>query len=189
MTFLSTDYVFDGSSGPYGELDTTNPINVYGAHKLEAEAAVLGTDQRNLVVRSCQVFGNDPRRRNFVIAVVDRLRNGEQVEAAGDLFGTPTYAPDLARAVIDLTLRGAAGVWHAAGESFLSRYELATRVAVAFDCDGGMIAEVQTDRMSDPVNRPRRAGLRNDRLAASHLRFGTGLVQALAELAALEGQL
>src|SRR4051812_40709697 len=53
FTFLSTDYVFDGLSGPYGELDATNPLNVYGAHKLEAEAAVLDAGKGNLVVRSC----------------------------------------------------------------------------------------------------------------------------------------
>ena len=66
FTFISTDYVFDGLSGPYGEDDATNPLNVYGAHKLSAEGAVMAADAANLVVRTCQVFGDDPRRTNFV---------------------------------------------------------------------------------------------------------------------------
>src|SRR6185295_6759642 len=99
FTFISSDYVFDGIAGPYREDEATNPINVYGAHKLEAEAITLAADGANLVVRTCQVFGDDPRRTNFVVRVADRLRAGETVEAAGDLFGTPTYAPDLARAL------------------------------------------------------------------------------------------
>jgi len=183
FTFVSTDYVFDGSDGPYPESAPTHPINVYGAHKLEAEAAVMAANVGNLVIRTCQVFGDDPRRTNFVVRVVDRLRNGERVEAAGDLFGTPTYAPDLARALAELTLTGASGIWNVVGETYLSRYELAKMAAAAFGCERDAIVEVASDQMGDPVNRPRRAGLRNDRLAAAGLHPVRPLDQALAELA------
>jgi len=183
FTFISTDYVFDGISGPYGESQPTNPINVYGAHKLSAEVAVMAANSANLVVRTCQVFGDDPRRSNFVVRVVDSLHRGETVDAAGDLFGTPTYAPDLARGLIDLTLSRASGIWHFAGDRFLSRYELAVMAASAFECKRGAIVEVTADQMEDPVNRPRRAGLRNDRLAASDRRYVTPLRDALANLA------
>ena len=186
FTFISTDYVFDGTSGPYGEDGTANPINAYGAQKLEAEEAVMAVDPGNLVIRTCQVFGDDPRRTNFVVSVVDRLRRGEPVAAAGDLFGTPTYAPDLARVLVDLTLSGASGIWHVAGDSFLSRYELAKMAATAFECERAAILEVTADRMDDPVDRPRRAGLRNDRLAAAGLLLMTPLRDALAALAMKE---
>lgn len=188
FTFISTDYVFDGLSGPYGENEPTNPINVYGAHKLDAEAAVRAADPANLVVRTCQVFGDGPRRTNFVARVVDRLRRGEHVEAAVDLFGTPTYAPDLARGLIDLTLSRASGIWHVAGDSFLSRYELANMAAAAFGCERGAIVEVAADQMDDPVKRPRRAGLRNDRLAAAGLRLMTPLREALGEFAVVDAR-
>lgn len=184
FTFISTDYVFDGESGPYGEGEPTNPINVYGAHKLDAEAAVMAADAANLVVRTCQVFGDDPRRTNFVVRVADRLCAGESVEAAGDLFGTPTYAPDLARALADLTLAGENGIWNVAGDTFLSRYALARMTAAAFGCERGGIAEVSVDQMHDPVNRPRRAGLRTDRLDAAGGHLITPLGEALADLAA-----
>jgi dTDP-4-dehydrorhamnose reductase len=186
FTFISTDYVFDGVSGPYGEDEPTNPINVYGAHKLDAEAAVVAADSANLVVRTCQVFGDDPRRTNFVVRVADRLRADQTVEAAGDLFGTPTYAPDLARALAELTLSRARGIWNVAGDTFLSRYELATMVADAFGCERGSIVEVAADRMQDPANRPRRAGLRNGRLEAAGVHLITRLPEALAELVARE---
>jgi dTDP-4-dehydrorhamnose reductase len=184
FTFISTDYVFDGMSGPYGEDEATNPINVYGAHKLDAEAAVMAADAANLVVRTCQVFGDDPRRTNFVVRVADRLCAGESVEAAGDLFGTPTYAPDLARALADLTLTRANGIWNVAGDTFLSRYALANMTAAAFGCERGEIAEVSVDQMHDPVNRPRRAGLRTDRLDGAGGHLITPLGEALADLAA-----
>jgi len=186
FTFISTDYVFDGSDGPYGEDEATNPINVYGRHKLDAEAAVMAADSANLVVRTCQVFGDDPRRTNFVVRVADRLSASQAVEAAGDLFGTPTYAPDLARALAELTLSRASGIWNVAGDTFLSRYELATLVADAFGSEHGLIVEVAADRMHDAVNRPRRSGLRNGRLEDAGLRLITPLPEALAALAARE---
>lgn len=188
FTFVSTDYVFDGTSGPYAEDEATNPINAYGAHKLDAEAAVMAADAANLVIRTCQVFGDDPRRTNFVVRVADRLRANETVEAAGDLFGTPTYAPDLARALAELTLTRANGIWNVTGDTFLSRYGLATMVADAFGCERGLIVEVAADRMEDIVNRPRRAGLRNCRLEAAGVHFITRLAEALAELAARENR-
>lgn len=186
LTFVSTDYVFDGTRGPYGEGDGTNPINVYGTHKLAAEEAVMATSPGNLVVRSCQVFGGDPRRTNFVLRVVDALRRGEAVKAGGHLFGTPTYALDLARALTELTLSRESGVWHVAGGAFLSRCELARRAAAAFGCERGTIVEVTADQMHDPVDRPRRAGLRNDRLAAAGLDWITPLDAALTALAQQE---
>jgi dTDP-4-dehydrorhamnose reductase len=186
VTFISTDYVFDGASGPYGERDAPNPLNVYGEHKLRAEEAILDSNSANLVIRSCQVFGPDPRRFNFVLRVADRLRHGEVTEAAGDLFGTPTYAPDLAAAILELTIECAAGVWHVAGGTFLSRYELAKRVAAAFGFAEAAVEDVGAERMADPVNRPRRAGLLNDRLNAAGRQPVRSLDEALLELARQE---
>jgi dTDP-4-dehydrorhamnose reductase len=186
VTFISTDYVFDGTSGPYGERDALNPLNIYGLHKLQAERSILDSSSDNLIVRSCQVFGSDRRRVNFVLRVVDRLRNGEVIEAAGDLFGTPTYSLDLAAAIIQMTIDRAAGVWHVAGGTFLSRYELARRVAGAFGFAESRIEEVAAELVADPVTRPRRAGLVNDRLTAAGLQPIRALDDALTELARQE---
>jgi dTDP-4-dehydrorhamnose reductase len=186
FAFISSDYVFDGRHGPYDENAPTNPINVYGAHKLEAERVVMAANPANLVVRTCQVFGDDPRRTNFVVRVADQLRASKVVEAAGDLFGTPTYAPDLARALVHLAQTGATGIWNVAGDSFLSRYELATMVADAYRCERRMVREVAAGRMHDPVNRPRRSGLLNGRLRAASPGLITALEDALAALAARE---
>jgi len=183
VTFISTDYVFDGAAGPYPEGAPTRPINVYGSHKLAAEDAVLDVNPRALVIRSCQVFGDDPRRVNFVLRVVDRLQTQSTVEAASDLFGTPTYAPDLANGVLGLTLAGATGIWHVAGDTFLSRYALAKRAAQLFGYDSDAIVEVRADDMEDIVDRPRRAGLTNGRLAGTGWRWITPLDLAIRRLA------
>lgn len=163
LTFFSTDYVFDGMAGPYAESAETHPINIYGMQKLEAEAIVLGGDSGNLVVRTCQVFGPNAGRRNYVLRVADQLRAGQTVEAATDLFGTPTFASDLASAVLALAHAGATGVWHVAGDRHLSRFDLARRVAVAFGLSEANVVEGTAAADGDGVDRPRMSGLRTIR--------------------------
>jgi dTDP-4-dehydrorhamnose reductase len=185
LTFISTDYVFDGLQGPYRESDPPNPINVYGRDKLDAERSVLSAESRNLVVRTCQVFGWDHRRMNFVLQVVDRLRRGERVEAADNLIGTPTYGPDLARSLVHLVLDDARGVWHVAGSTVLSRYDFARRIARSFSLDPNQVTRVIYDPQRDIVSRPEHAGLVTEHVGRSTLR-PTPLGDALDSLAASE---
>ena len=184
LTFISTDYVFDGTSGPYAETDTTRPINVYGAQKLEAEQLVLDSADA-LVVRTCQVFGPDPRRANFVLRTVDSALQGRGSAAAVNLFGTPTFAPDLGRIIVDLVRRGKTGVWHVAGAEHLSRFELATMAVRAFGGDELVIRRATAATLSDGVPRPLMSGLRCARLESIGVTT-TPLRQALALLASAE---
>jgi len=184
LTFISTDYVFDGTSGPYAETDKTRPINVYGAQKLEAEQLVLGSADA-LVIRTCQVFGPDPRRANFVLRTVDSVRQGHDAEAAVDSFGTPTFAPDLGRIIVDLVRRGETGVWHVAGAEHLSRFDLATMAVRAFGGDDSAIRQATSATVSDGVPRPLISGLRCARLESIGVTT-TPLRQALALLASAE---
>jgi dTDP-4-dehydrorhamnose reductase len=159
VVFLSSDYVF-GDGGPHEESDDPAPMNEYGRQKLEVEEIVLN-GSANVVVRTCQVFGQDVRRANYVLATLDRLAAGEIVHARADLFGTPTYVRDLAAEIIHLATRPATGVWHVAGPESISRMDLAQRVARAFNLDVGRILAAES--VSDDVPRPRMAGLRSKR--------------------------
>jgi dTDP-4-dehydrorhamnose reductase len=101
---VSTDYVFPGDgSRPYREDDETEPKTVYGSSKRAGEVAVLGTDPTALVVRTSWVFGPG---RNFVVAILDqaaRRRTGElegPLKVVDDQRGAPTYAADLAEALL-----------------------------------------------------------------------------------------
>jgi dTDP-4-dehydrorhamnose reductase len=186
LTFLSTDYVFDGSLAPSAEDDPTNPLNAYGRQKLAAEEAIVATCREALVIRTCQVFGPDRRRANFVLRVVDQLRAGVPVQAPTNLYGTPTYALDLARDVMALTLEGQGGIWHVAGESFVSRYELACAAATAFAIEAAPIQRTLANEVSDGVTRPLRSGLSCERLIAANRYAPTPLEAALSHLAHTE---
>jgi len=110
---VSTDYVFPGDGErPYREDDPSDPRTVYGASKRAGEIAVLGTDPRALVVRTSWVFGPG---RNFVAAILEQARKRRAGEAAGplrvvdDQHGSPTSAADLARTLLQIARRMAAG--------------------------------------------------------------------------------
>src|SRR5919204_254988 len=91
--------------------DGRAPINEYGRQKVDLEDLALATG-RALVCRTSAVFGEDPKRKNFVYQLVDRLRAGETFTVPSDQVITPTYAPSLARAMVDLIRAGATGMYH-----------------------------------------------------------------------------
>ena len=160
LVFLSSDYVFDGSSGPYRVGDEPRPINEYGRQKLQAEMIVRATSSKNVVVRTCQLFGPDSRRRNFVLYVADSLERGIVVSASRDLYGTPTYCPALATELFAIAQAPGSRDWHISGPDYVSRFELATRVAEAFGHESASV--LASAGTPDDVPRPRRSGLVSD---------------------------
>jgi dTDP-4-dehydrorhamnose reductase len=166
LVYLSTEYVFDGTAGPYAEDDPTGPLNVYGATKLAGEAAVLTGAPDALVLRTTVVFSHDPAGRNFIMQLRERLGRGERMRIPADQRSSPTYAPDLGAALAALVRRGAAGVLHVAGPEVLDRYAFARMAARALGLDAGLLEPVPTRALAQRASRPLQAGLRIDRLRA-----------------------
>jgi dTDP-4-dehydrorhamnose reductase len=113
VILLSTDYVFDGrAQRAYREDDPTRPLSVYGRSKLEAERWVLERPG-NLVVRTSWVYGAG---RNFIRSILAAERGGTQLRVVDDQRGRPTWAGDLATALVHLLDQGAAGIVHVTGD-------------------------------------------------------------------------
>src|SRR2546423_9672120 len=109
VVHYSTDYVFDGKSGPYAEADTPSPVSVYGRTKLEAEQAVQALAPRHLIVRTTAVYGWDRASRNFAMQVWERLGAGQSMQAPDDQLCNPTLAEFLAEASLRLPPPGGPG--------------------------------------------------------------------------------
>jgi dTDP-4-dehydrorhamnose reductase len=129
LVHVSTDYVFAGDAGrPYREDDPTGPRSVYGSTKLDGDRAVLAASGEFLVVRTSWVFG---KGRNFIAAVLDQAAARRAGTASGplrvvdDQTGRPTYAVDLAEAIVTLVTRGAHGLVHVANEGITNWWEIA----------------------------------------------------------------
>ena len=163
FVFFSTDYVFDGRAGPYDEIATPAPLNVYGRIKLEIEQAMLAAGQT--VVRTTGVFGREPPPgKNFVLSLIASLRRGQRVRVASDQLTTPTWSDDLARAAVAVAERG--GIWNAVGPDLLARDAFARLVASTFELDGSLIDSLPTSALEQRARRPLSSGLRTEKLVA-----------------------
>ena len=179
---FSSEYVFEGTAGEYREDDERRPINEYGRQKAALEDIALASG-RGLVCRTSGVFGDDPKRKNFVCQLVDRLRAGDAFDVPSDQLVTPTYAPSLARAVVRLAERGRTGVFHVAGPHVMGRVDFAQLVADAFGLDGSLIRPLATRDLGLKAPRPERAGLRTDKLRQELGEDLTTPAEALRQLA------
>lgn len=127
LVYVSTDYVFDGTgTAPWKPEDPTHPLNVYGRTKLAGEAAVAALTERYVIVRTAWVFGSG---RNFVNAILAAGRKHGTVRVVRDQIGTPTYAGDLARLLVDMAESTHCGCYHATNEGgYVSWYEFAREI-------------------------------------------------------------
>jgi dTDP-4-dehydrorhamnose reductase len=129
LVHVSTDYVFAGDADrPYTEEDVPAPRSAYGRTKLEGERRVLAASDAFLVARTSWVFGDG---RNFVAAILAQARERRRAAGAAplrvvdDQRGRPTYAVDLAEAILGLVERGARGVYHVANQGVASWWDVA----------------------------------------------------------------
>ena len=180
LTHLSTDYVFDGRAGPYGEEDRTNPLSHYGQVKLESEARVLVSGIRGMVLRTLWLYGYVPEaRRNLVTWPLKALARGEELAIVHDQWGNPTFVGDVARCLVELCLRGSTGLFHLGGADYMTRHELVQELARFFGLDAGRVRAVPTEQVGQRALRPLRSGLRSDRVAAELGREPMGVAAGL----------
>ena len=129
MTYISTDYVFDGQGTAPWQPDCRayNPLNVYGQTKLEGELAVSRTLEKYFIVRIAWVFGLNGG--NFVKTMLSVGKTHDTVRVVNDQIGTPTYTLDLARLLIDMNETEKYGYYHATNEGgYISWYDFAKEI-------------------------------------------------------------
>lgn len=165
LVVFSSEYVFDGTAGPYTEDRATCPINEYGRQKVELED-VARSVERHLICRTSGVFGWEAARKNFVCQLIDRAATGRRLEVPNDQLITPTFARSLAHAVRSLVESGHRGTFNTVGPRIVMRVEFAHMVARAFDLPRTTIYPRPTAELGTAA-RPANAGLSDARLRAA----------------------
>ena len=173
---ISTDYVFAGNKdGLYVESDPVDPQGVYGTSKLAGEVAVAEHCVRHLILRTAWVFGE--HGNNFVKTM---LRLGSQRDSLGvvaDQFGGPTYAGDIAAALLAMAQQALQpdfmdwGIYHFAGEPHVSWHEFATTIFSAGVAQGllaqsPLVNPIATADYPTPAKRPANSRLDCSRIHA-----------------------
>lgn len=174
MLHISTDYVFEGNKvGEYAESDITNPQGVYGESKLAGEIAVAAACDKHIILRTAWVFGENGN--NFVKTMLRLGATRDALSIVGDQFGGPTYAGDIAKALIQIAKcisQGDAvdyGIYHFAGLPHVSWFEFAEAIfdsAVMQDVivKKPSLSSITTDEYPTPAKRPSNSRLSTDKI-------------------------
>lgn len=157
---LSTDFIFDGSAGPYKEEDIPNPLSYYAETKLESEKIVEASPLRWAIIRTIIVYGivDHMSRSNIVLWAKDALTKKQNINVVDDQFRSPTLAEDLAEGCVLAAEKGAQGVFHVSGKDTMSILELVYRVADFWKLDKSLVTPSKSDTLKQPARRPPRTG-------------------------------
>ncbi|MEZ9480623.1 dTDP-4-dehydrorhamnose reductase [Vibrio splendidus] len=174
MLHISTDYVFEGNKADeYVETDATNPQGVYGESKLAGEIAVAQACEKHVILRTAWVFGENGN--NFVKTMLRLGENRDSLSIVGDQFGGPTYAGDIASALITIAKRISQGdtvefgVYHYSGLPHVSWFDFAD---VIFDVAVEQsvlvkkpnLTSITTDQYPTPAKRPSNSRLSTEKI-------------------------
>jgi dTDP-4-dehydrorhamnose reductase len=151
---VSTDYVFDGlSEAPYKEDHKTDPVNNYGASKLAGEKLAVEKNPDSIIIRTAWVyseFGN-----NFVKTMLRLMKDRKEIGVVFDQVGAPTYAPDLARAILNIISSGiwAPGIYHYSNGGKISWWDFADAIKnkIHSECN---VKAITTPEFPTPAKRP-----------------------------------
>jgi dTDP-4-dehydrorhamnose reductase len=152
---VSTDYVFDGTGDkPYQPLDKTNPVNVYGASKLKGEELAMEVNPGSVIIRTSWVYsayGN-----NFVKTMIRLMQQKPELNIVGDQQGCPTYAADLAAAIMQIVeaKEWKPGIFHFSNDGVTNWFEFAREIKdhCKFDCK---VSPITTEQYPTPAARPK----------------------------------
>ena len=166
LAFFSTDYVFDGADGPYIETAPRKATSRYGQSKATVEEWLERNAADALIVRTTGVYDYLPGSKNFLMQMIELWGQGKTTRIPSDQYSNPVWAHELAKATIELLERGASGIFHVAGGSYLARTEFAREIARVFDLNAALVNEVRTEELGQKAKRPLRGGLKCEKVKA-----------------------
>ena len=154
---ISTDYVFDGNgTSPYLPTLATDPLNYYGFSKREGEELALQNNPKSIIIRTSWVYST--HGNNFVKTMLRLMKERTELKVVGDQIGSPTYAADLADAIIQIIEQLESGVthygiYHYSNSGVISWYDFAVAInkIAGFNCN---VLSIPTSDYPTPAKRP-----------------------------------
>ena len=157
---ISTDFIFDGSSGPYTEEAIPNPLSYYGLSKLKSETILLESTCKWTILRTIIVFGVAEKlsKGNLVLWAKGALAKGDPLNIIDDQFRSPTLAEDLADACILSFKKEKYGIYNASGKDIMSIFEIVERIAKHYNYSTKNMNRISTATLNQTAGRPPKTG-------------------------------
>lgn len=179
LIHISTDYVFDGiNNKPYVEIDIPSPINVYGRTKLAGEKALKRIMPVNgLIIRTSWLYSEF--RKNFLKSIIKLGKERNELSIVADQIGAPTYATDLASAILSIiksegfsSYSQETEIYHYSNKGEISWYDFAKKVIELADIECG-VNPIPTEAYFTPAQRPKNTVMKSEKIAQ---KFGLKIV-------------
>ena len=155
LIHISTDYVLEGLSKiPLDENSLTNPVNEYGRSKLKGEEVCLENDPNSIIIRTSWLYSSFGK--NFVKTMIGLMKTNNTVKVINDQIGSPTYAYDLAKVIIEIIInsKNKSGLFHYSNEGKISWFEFAKSIREFYDLDCKIIG-VSSEEFKTLAKRPK----------------------------------
>lgn len=168
---FSTDYVFDGNTcTPYTESDKPEPLSVYGVSKRKGETALLGLAPESMIIRTSWLYSS--YGNNFVKTILSRANDNSPLRVVADQIGTPTYAADLAEAVVNIVMSACwtPGIFNYSNEGLTTWYDFAIAIleGAGYYERAATVMPISTADYQCPATRPRFSVLNKSRIKATY---------------------
>jgi len=158
LVYVSTDFVFDGEKGNYGEKDKSTPVSYYGLTKLLGEKEVSTLCRNYCITRTSVIFGWH-QKPNFASWIISSLRNQKRIKIITDQFNSPTLSDNLAEMLLEVAQADYTGILHLAGRERISRYQFVMEICDIFDLDKGLVEPVTSKDFFQVAKRPKDSSL------------------------------
>ena len=157
---ISTDYVFDGKSGPYSEEDQPNPKSVYGKTKLFADNWLLDNYSKSTIIRTNILYSYTKRTKaSFLKWVVDSLNENQNIKVVNDQWNNPTWTESLSSVISKIIDNQAFDLYHYGDRDILNRFDFSILISKVFNLDSSLIMPISSDELNQIAPRPRKSGL------------------------------
>lgn len=156
---ISTDYVFNGQATyPYTENFPTDPVNIYGASKLEGEKQAIQLNPDCIIIRTSWVYSSFGK--NFVRTMIRLMNEKDEIRVVNDQIGSPTYAADLAETILKIiaiaqwtTNKWVPGIYNYSNEGIISWFQFAQAIKEIIRCPCE-VNPIPTSAYPTPAKRP-----------------------------------
>ncbi len=166
MVYISTGAVFDGEkAGGYTELDTPNPISVYGRSKLLGEDAVRALLTKYYIIRAGWMIGGYEKDKKFVWKMVQLMRTKKEIPVVIDKAGSPTFTVDFAQGILAIVGAGKYGTYHCVNKGICTRYDIAVKIREYLGKEDVVLKPVTSDAFPLPAPRGKSEALINHNLS------------------------
>ena len=164
LIYISSDAIFDGTAITNLEQTIPNPLGVFGKTKVQSESIIRENLEKYCILRTSNLFGWDQKQQNFAQWIIQELSQNKTLDIISDQIITPSYCPNVADMILECAENKITGLYHAAGNESLTRYNFAKRIASIFNLNEKLLVPTSLSELDLNMKRGKNCSLNTTKI-------------------------